>query len=400
MKTVSILGSTGSIGTQTLDIVRQSREEYKITALGGHSSVEALAEQAREFSPDMVVATDESAASRLKELLPSGVELHSGKNALAEVSPLADITVNAVVGFAGLPVTLEVLKAGKRLALANKESLIAAGPIVQKVRNTPGAELIPVDSEHCAIHQCLRTSESSESESSEDEFPVHNSAPCRVERIILTASGGPFRGFSKKELEKVSLKEALSHPTWDMGPKITVDSATLMNKGLEVIEANALFGISYDRIEVVIHPQSIIHSMVEFSDGATIAQLSMPDMRLCIGYSLAYPDRLKTPFGRINWQELKQLDFGSPDMDAFPALSLAFAAGRKGNTAPAVLSAANEVANSAFLEEIIPFNAIPQVVESVLECHGDVAADSLNTVIEQDCLARKTAQKLVQGWES
>ncbi len=396
MKTVSILGSTGSIGTQTLDIIRRNPQEYRVKALGGHSSIEVLAEQAREFRPDLVAVSNESAAVQLKELLPEGVELHSGENAMAEASALADIIVNAVVGFAGLPVTLGALKAGKRLALANKESLIAAGPVVQKVRNTPGAELIPVDSEHCAIHQCLRAGQSTNKESTNKEDSNLN----QIDRVVLTASGGPFRGYSKKELEKVSLKEALNHPTWDMGPKITVDSSTLMNKGLEVIEANALFAVPYDQIEVVIHPQSIIHSMVEFTDGATIAQLSMPDMRLCIGYAMAYPNRLNCPFGRIDWQDLKQLDFEPPDIEAFPALSLAYSAGRKGNTAPAVLSAANEAANSAFLEELIPWHAIPKIVESVLQCHGDVPADSIQTVMEEDCLARKTAQKIIEEWEN
>ena len=381
MKTISILGSAGSIGSQTLDIVRANPGQYDVVALGGNSSVETIVEQAKEFNPQVIAISNEENAKRLEELLPAGIEVLGGESALSEVSSLADVVVNAVVGFAGLSVTIATLKAGKRLALANKESLIAAAPLVNKIRAEEQGEIIPVDSEHCAIHQCLKAS----------DFKME-----QVFQIILTASGGPFLGKSKAELEEVTLKESLNHPTWNMGPKITVDSSTLMNKGLEVIEANALFGVSYDQIKVVVHPQSIIHSMVEFVDGATIAQMSMPDMRLCIGYALEFPDRLSMPNGQINWSELKHLEFELPDYDSFPALRLAFEAGRRGKTAPAVLSAANEVANEAFLNEKIRWNDICEIVEKTLESHSDVEADTLDAIIEADSNARKTAEELIK----
>ncbi|HSS11481.1 MAG TPA: 1-deoxy-D-xylulose-5-phosphate reductoisomerase, partial [Acidimicrobiales bacterium] len=273
---MSLVGSTGSIGTQAIDVIRTDPDRYRVVALGAARSVEQLGAQAMELRPERVAIADASRAAQLAELVPKGTEVLAGPEALAEIARGADVVVNGVVGFAGLPVTLAALQAGHRLALANKESLIAAGPVVQRVRiTTPHAEIIPVDSEHCAVHQCLRAS-----------------AAARVRRIVLTASGGPFRGRGRDELADVTVDDALAHPTWRMGPKITVDSSTLMNKGLEVIEAHELFGIGYDRIEVVVHPQSIVHSMVETSDGATLAQLSLPDMRLPIGYALSYPDRL------------------------------------------------------------------------------------------------------------
>jgi 1-deoxy-D-xylulose-5-phosphate reductoisomerase len=292
------------------------------------------------------------------------------------------VTLNGVVGFAGLSVTLAVLEAGKRLALANKESLIAAGPVVQRVRTTPGAELVPVDSEHGAIHQCLRANTGGD--------------PGTVARIVLTASGGPFRGRARHELADVTVADALAHPTWSMGPKITVDSSTLMNKGLEVIEAHELFGVDYDHIEVVVHPQSIIHSMVEFSDGSTIAQLSLPDMRLPIGYALAYPDRIGTPFGRIDWAELRHLDFEPPDLQAFPCLALAFEAGRLGETAPAWLNAANEVAVAAFLDGLISWTAIADVLREVLDRHDGTKAESADVVIEVDRAGRRAATQVIE----
>src|SRR4051795_218890 len=264
MRSLAILGATGSIGTQALDVVRAEPDAYEVVVLGASSSVDLLAQQAQEFRPKVVALADDSRAAELEAKVPVGTEVVAGSSALADVSGAADTVVNGVVGFAGLPVTLAALQAGKRLALANKESLIAAGPVVQRVRSTPGAEIIPVDSEHCAVHQCLRA--------------VGNRD--RVHRIVLTASGGPFRGRRRADLEDVTIADALAHPTWSMGPKITIDSSTLMNKGLEIIEAHELFGVGYDSIEVVVHRQSIIHSMVEFTDGATIAQLSSPDMRL------------------------------------------------------------------------------------------------------------------------
>jgi 1-deoxy-D-xylulose-5-phosphate reductoisomerase len=324
VRRVAILGSTGSIGTQALDVIRSHRDEFEVVALSAGSNEDLLTRQAREFgvAPERARCAGED----------SGI--------LEEFASLDDVDVvlNAVVGFAGLPATIATLRAGKRLALANKESLIAGGPVVAKVRDSGGGEIVPVDSEHSAVYQCLRSGASSE-----------------VSKIVLTASGGPFRGRSREDLAGVTITEALKHPTWSMGPKITIDSSTLINKGLEVIEAHELFGVSYDQIEVVVHPQSIIHSMVEFQDGATIAQLSMPDMRLPIGLALGAPGRLDESFGALDWSMLSELTFMEPDREAFPALDLAYAAGRAGGSAPATLSGANEVAVEAFLNGRIPW---------------------------------------------
>jgi 1-deoxy-D-xylulose-5-phosphate reductoisomerase len=292
----------------------------------------------------------------------------------------ADVVVNAVVGFAGLPVTIATLSRGTRLALANKESLIAAGPVVQPLRAVPGAELVPVDSEHCAVHQCLRASADAGRE---------------LSRILLTASGGPFRGRRADELAAVTVSEALAHPTWSMGPKITIDSSTLMNKGLEVIEAHELFGVAFDDIDVVVHPQSVIHSMVEFTDGSTIAQLSNPDMRLPIGYALGYPHRATVPFGRLDWAALQRLDFELPDLDTFRCLPLAYEAGRAGGTAPAWLSAANEVAVGAFLAGEIAWGQIAEVCKAALDRHDAVVPTSVDDVIAADQAARRVAAEQV-----
>jgi 1-deoxy-D-xylulose-5-phosphate reductoisomerase len=300
-------------------------------------------------------------------------------NALAELAahPDADVVLNAVVGFAGLPATIAALEAGKRLALANKESLIAAGPVVAKARAAGGGEIVPVDSEHSAVWQCLRAGRAGE-----------------VARIVLTASGGPFRGRSRDELAAVTPADALQHPTWNMGAKITIDSSTLMNKGLEVIEAHELFGVEFDRLDVVVHPQSIVHSMVEFVDGATIAQLSMPDMRLPIGLALGAPDRLPEPFGAIDWHTVGALTFEVPDPDTFRCLALAYDAGRAGGTAPAVLSAANEIAVEAFLDGAIRWLDIPAVVEETLQA-GTGNADDVTDVLAADRAARERAAAAV-----
>ena len=380
--TVSLVGSTGSIGTQTLDVVRSDPGRFRVVALGAARSIEALARQAAEFRPDVVGLADEALAPALKDLLPSGTELRAGSEALPSLAGLADVAVNGVVGFAGLPVTLAALAAGKRLALANKESLIAGGPAVAGVRGTPGAEILPVDSEHCAIHQCLRAGDPS----------------TEVRRLVLTASGGPFRGRSRADLAEVGIDDALAHPTWAMGPKITVDSSTLMNKGLEVIEANELFGVGFDRIDVVVHPQSVVHSMVEWSDGATVAQLSMPDMRLPIGYALAWPDRLGTAFGPVDWATVGSLDFEPPDRLAFPCLDLAYAAGRAGGMAPAWLNAANEVAVEAFLTGRIAWLQISDVIAETLQGAHVAAGMGIvppEVVYEADRQAREAATKVV-----
>ncbi|MGD9794869.1 MAG: 1-deoxy-D-xylulose-5-phosphate reductoisomerase [Acidimicrobiia bacterium] len=375
---IAIAGSTGSIGTQTLDVVAAEPDRFEIVALGVNASVDALVEQAERWRPKVVAVADPSRRAEVAARVPFAQVVDSMADLVAD----ADVVVNGVVGFAGLPVTLETLRQGKRLALANKESLIAAGPVVQPLRATPGAELVPVDSEHCAIHQCLRSSLRGEPE---------------VRRLVLTASGGPFRGRTLDDLRHITVEQALAHPTWKMGPKITVDSSTLMNKGLEVIEAHELFGIDYDRIDVVVHPQSIIHSMVEFTDGATIAQLSLPDMRLPIAYALAYPERVATSFGGIDWAQLSHLDFELPDTATFRCLRLAYAAGRIGGAAPAWLNAANEIAVAAFLDGRISWADIPGVIESTLDQRDNAPLASVDDVVAADASARRCAAGLLTG---
>ncbi|MFM8237711.1 MAG: 1-deoxy-D-xylulose-5-phosphate reductoisomerase [Actinomycetota bacterium] len=356
---VAILGSTGSIGTQALDVIARAGDAYEVVALAAGRRSELLDRQATEFGVP---------ADRVRV----GAD---DPDALAELAalPEVDVVLNAVVGFAGLPATLSALAAGKRLALANKESLIAAGPVVAKARAAGGGEIVPVDSEHSAVYQCLRSGR-----------------PSEVRRIVLTASGGPFRGRTRSELATVAPVDALAHPTWDMGAKITVDSSTLMNKGLEVIEANELFGVGFDRIDVLVHPQSIIHSMVEFCDGATIAQLSHPDMRLPIGLALGAPDRHPEPFGAMDWAAVRELTFEEPDRETFRCLSLAYEAGRSGGTAPAIISAANEVAVEAFLAGRLAWLDIAAVVEDVLGA-GSGPADVVEDVLEADRRARVAA---------
>lgn len=379
MTTVAVLGSTGSIGTQTLDVVGQSGGAYEITALGAARSIDLLAEQAKAVRPKVVAIADASLARELQDRVPAGTEVVAGPTALADVAD-AEVVVNGVVGFAGLPVTLAALARGHRLALANKESLIAAGPVVKRV--TTG-EIVPVDSEHCAVHQCLRAGGRGE-----------------VARIVLTASGGPFRGRTAADLAAVTVEDALAHPTWSMGPKITVDSSTLMNKGLEVIEAHVLFDVGFDAIEVVVHPQSVLHSMVEFTDGATIAQLSMPDMRLPIEYALGYPERGRVAFGAVDWATVGSLDFEPPDLGAFPCLRLAYEAGRAGGSHPAWLNAANEVAVEAFLAGRITWLAIAEVLEAALSRHHGNELTSPDVVLEVDREARSVAAEIVERMPS
>ncbi len=379
MTTISVVGSTGSIGTQTLDVVAAEPDRYRIVALGAARSVDLLVAQAHAVRPERVAIADASLAAELKARVPKGTEVWAGPEALAAIAREAEVVVNGVVGFAGLPVTLAALEAGRRLALANKESLVAGGPVVQRARATPGAEILPVDSEHAAVHQCLRSADLD-----------------RLARIVLTASGGPFRGRSTAELASVTVADALAHPTWAMGPKITVDSSTLMNKGLEVIEAHELFGVDYDQIEVVVHPQSIVHSMVEFSDGSTIAQLSQPDMRLPISYALAYPDRGQVAFGALDWSQVGRLDFEAPDRAAFGCLDLAYEAGREGGTAPAWLNAANEVAVAAFLAGIISWKSIADVCKETLVRHHGTKPVTVDVVLDADRLARERARRVVE----
>ena len=379
--TVAVMGSTGSIGTQTLEIIQDHPDEFEVVVLGAAKSVELLIEQAKKHEPQIVAISDPLLEKELRQKLPPQIDVISGPEALANSCPVADVVINGVVGFAGLPITISALKAGKRLGLANKESLIAAGPLIQNFRSIEGAELIPVDSEHCAIHQCLGL----------------NATQKDIKNIVLTAAGGPFRGFSAERLRSVSIEDALSHPTWDMGPKITVDSSTLMNKGLEVIEAHELFGIPYENIDVVIHPQSIVHSMVTFSDGATLAQMSNPDMRLCIAYALTYPDRINDPFGEIDWSKMIELNFEPPDKKSFPCLNIAYEAGRQKGTAPAWLNAANEEAVSAFLSGRLLWKEISEVISATLQEWSGENADSIETVLKADSDARLIASELIKS---
>ena len=374
---VAIAGSSGSIGKQALQVIDDAPQSYDVVALGVGVSAEVVIEQAKRHRPEVVVVSDETHRKAVAQALP-GVEVSGDMERLADI---ADVVVNGVVGFAGLVVTMSTLAKGKRLALANKESLIAAGPIVAPLRQIPGAEIVPVDSEHCALHQCLRASGAGEQE---------------VRRLLLTASGGPFRAKSAAELRDVTVEMALKHPTWSMGPKITIDSSTLMNKGLEVIEAHELFGIGYDAIDVVVHPQSIVHSMVEFTDGAVVAQLSMPDMRLPIAYALDYPRRAGVSYGGIDWSTLSRLDFSEPDRDTFRCLDLAYAAGRVGGTAPAWLSAANEIAVEAFLEGRLTWSQIPRVIDATMQQHDGVVPRELGDILEADAMARRIAKVVLQ----
>jgi 1-deoxy-D-xylulose-5-phosphate reductoisomerase len=377
---VSIVGSTGSVGVQALDVIEAEPDRFEVVALAARRAVAELARQAARVRPQVVAIADASRAAELAASVPSGTEVLAGEEALAEVARLGDVVLNAVVGFSGLPVTLAALESGRCLALANKESLIAGAPIVQRARRTPGAEIVPVDSEHCALHQCLRAGRGAE----------------EVAGLVLTASGGPFRGRKADELQHVGVAEALAHPTWRMGPKITVDSSTLMNKGLEVIEAHELFGVPYDLVTVVVHPQSIVHSMVQFADGATVAQLSQPDMRLPIGYALGYPRRLARPFGAIDWADVTHLDFELPDRGVFRCLAIAEAAGRAGGLAPASLNAANEVAVAAFLDGRVRWGQIADVVAEVMDAGTPPKADALGDVLDADRHARVRAEAAVR----
>ncbi|MGB2756111.1 MAG: 1-deoxy-D-xylulose-5-phosphate reductoisomerase [Acidimicrobiia bacterium] len=361
MKRVALLGCTGSIGTQALEVIAAERDAFQVVSLATGTRLAEMQEQAERFgvSPDRCrVAAD-------------------GAEAVADLARAddVDVVINAVVGFAGLPVTLAALESGKRLGLANKESLIAGGPVVRSVRDAnPGAEIIPIDSEHSAIWQCLRAGRVGE-----------------VAEIVLTASGGPFRGKIRSELAQVTRAEALAHPTWSMGPKITVDSSTLMNKGLEVIEAHELFDVGYDQIRVVVHPQSIVHSMVTFTDGATIAQLSQPDMRLPIGLALGAPDRISTPFGSMDWSQPSTLTFESPDFETFPCLEFAYEAGREGGGAPAALSGANEIAVEAFLDGTLRWIEISEVIEAARSVPAPEAS-TVDDVIAADAFGRERAR--------
>ena len=384
MRSIVVLGSTGSIGTQALEVVRRHADRFRIVGLAAGNRHDLLVGQIREFMPPSVAIADEEAAAEVRRRLGPvrGVEIVSGPDAaesLARGSD-ADMVLNAMVGSVGLGPSLAALQSGKMLALANKESLVVGGELVTALAEATGAQIIPVDSEHSALAQCLR------GERRED-----------LRRVIVTASGGPFREWSREELAKASVKEALTHPTWNMGPKITIDSATLMNKGLEVIEAHYLFDLDYRQIDVVVHPESIIHGIAEFRDGSMIAQLASPDMGLPIQLALGSPDRLPAGIEPLDLAKLGSLSFRELDRDAFPAVDLAYRAGRMGRTYPAVLNAANEIAVMAFLEEKIRLTTIAEVVAAVLEEHEPAQTVSVVTLGRADAWARRRAAEIIDS---
>ena len=385
---VSILGATGSIGMSTLDVLKRHSERYRVVGLSANTEVERLAELCRLHHPDYAVMADARAAEQLRERLrkiDDNIQVLSGSSGLETIAahPDAACVMAAIVGAAGLVPALAAVRAGKRLLLANKEALVMSGQIFMDEVRQHKAELLPVDSEHNAILQCLPTLRGV----SLDELGVN--------RILLTASGGPFRTTPLAELHKVTPAQACAHPNWDMGRKISVDSATMMNKGLEVIEACWLFAVAPERIQVVIHPQSVIHSMVEYVDGSILAQMGSPDMRTPIAYALAWPERIPSGVKRLNLFDVARLDFSAPDLGRFPCLRLAYEALARGGTATTVLNAANEVAVQAFLEERLAFTAIPEVVEAVLNELPSKTAPSLNVILEEDASARQCTQELI-----
>ncbi|MCG8377819.1 MAG: 1-deoxy-D-xylulose-5-phosphate reductoisomerase [Chlorobiales bacterium] len=382
MKSLSILGSTGSIGLSTLDVVRQHPERFNVTGLAEGHDVNLLAEQIREFKPGIVSVRDEKSAGQLRELLgPEQPEIHWGIEGAAIVASAegSEMVVSAIVGAAGLVPTVSAIKAGKDIALANKETLVVAGQLVSDLVKQHRVTLLPVDSEHSAIFQSLT-----------------GHRPEDIERIILTASGGPFRKTPAEELQHVGPEKALKHPQWSMGAKITIDSATLMNKGLEVIEAHWLFNMPAEKIGVVVHPQSIIHSMVEYIDGCVMAQLGAPDMRAPIAYAIAWPERCESGIKKLDLTQIGTLTFEEPDMERFPALRLAFEALEAGRTFPAVLNAANEIAVAAFLDKKISFADIPAIVDRTMQAHESFAPSSLDEYLAADRWARDTAGEMTK----
>ena len=380
-KNIAILGSTGSIGTQALDVVRANPTMFSVEVLTGNGNVDLLIKQAIEFNPNAVVVADETKYQYVKEALnPHDIKVFAGKKAIAEVVEMdsIDLVLTAIVGYAGLESTLAAINAGKQIALANKETLVVAGELVTKLAKEKGVNLYPVDSEHSAIFQCLA-----------GEF--HNP----IEKIYLTASGGPFRGKDKTFLSTVKKEQALKHPNWDMGAKITIDSASLMNKGLEVIEAKWLFGLKAEQIDVIVHPQSIVHSIVQFTDGSMKAQMGLPDMKLPIQYAMAYPERIKSDFPRFNFINYPQLTFEPVDTKTFRNLALAFEAMNKGGNAPCVLNAANEVAVEAFLKDKIGFLQMSDIVEQCLQTIDFIAKPSYDDYVATDKETRRKALQLL-----
>jgi 1-deoxy-D-xylulose-5-phosphate reductoisomerase len=380
-----LLGSTGSIGTNTLRVVRNLGEAYQVVGLAARRNTEQLADQAREHDVECVAVCDEAAADRLRRQL-KGVTVLGGTDAARQLveSIDADVLVAAVVGAAGLSATLAGIRRGMCIALANKETLVAAGELVMPLVRREKVDLLPIDSEHSAIFQCLQARE---------EVSVHGS----IKRIVLTASGGPFRQATAEQIENATVEQALDHPTWNMGPKITVDSATMMNKALEIIEAHWLFDMAADQIEVIIHPQSIVHSFVEFADHSVLAQLGTPDMQTPIQYALTHPHRTGGCSNPLDWSQLRRLDFEPPDFKRFPALKLAFRVIETGGTSGAVLNAANEAAVSAFLDGRMPFGRIVQLVGEAMDALPPEPADSLQTILEADRRARSFVQEQLGG---
>lgn len=381
-KRIAILGSTGSIGTQTLDVIRQHPKDFIVEVLTAQNNCDLLIAQALEFNPNAVVIGNEADYAKVKEALqPHDIKVFAGQKALAQIVEMdtIDVVLTALVGYSGLIPTVNAVKAGKQIALANKETLVVAGEIITALAKENRVNIYPVDSEHSAIFQCLV-----------GEF--HNP----IEKIILTASGGPFRGKDRKFLETVTREQALKHPNWDMGAKITIDSASLMNKGLEVIEAKWLFGLKTEQIEVVVHPQSIIHSLVQFEDGSLKAQLGLPDMRIPIQFALSFPDRLKSDFERFDFTKYPQLTFEQPDKKTFRNLQLAFDALARGGNAPCVLNAANEIAVAAFLSKAVGFLEMSDLIEETLAKAEFVSHPSLEDYIETDKRAREITEQLIK----
>lgn len=371
MKRIAILGSTGSIGTQTLDVVRNNRDKFEVVAISANKSIDLLLKQIIEFNPKYVAVYDEDSAIKLKEMIPQDVEIKvlSKMEGLVKISTLeeVDIVLTAVVGMIGLVPTMEAIKSKKTIALANKETLVMAGELVMKEARKNNVDILPVDSEHSAIFQCLNGEKKK-----------------NIDKIILTASGGPFRGKNKEELKDVTKNEALKHPNWDMGRKISIDSSTLMNKGLEVIEAKWLFDVEAEDIEVIVHPQSIIHSMVQFEDSSVISQMGCPDMRLPIVYALTYPERIETDYERLDLAKVATLTFEKPDMETFPCLALAFKVLKLGGTYAAALNSANEFLVNEFLNDKIGFYDIPYYIEKTLDCHKNRVNPTLEDILEVD----------------
>lgn len=381
MKTITILGSTGSIGTQTLEVVRWHPDLFSVYAIVANNSADKLIEQAREFQPEVVVVNNKEHYSKIKEALSDlPIKVFAGADAVNQVAAMqcVDIVVTAMVGYAGLASTMAAIKAGRRIALANKETLVVAGELITHMVHEYHAEIVPVDSEHGAIFQCLVGEREKE-----------------VDKLIITASGGPFRQMNIDQLQHVKASDALKHPTWQMGAKITIDSASLMNKGFEVMEARWLFGMTDEHIDVVVHPQSIVHSMVQFVDGSIKAQLGMPDMRLPIQYALAYPDRIESQIERMDFAKISTLTFEKPDTERFPNLRLAFEALHKGGNAPCVLNAANEVVVAAFLKDKISFTGMSEVIEKVLNQASFIKKPTYEQLVETDKTAREQTLSLI-----